>query len=433
MKEEISIDVVRGWQFQSVQTCEETSSTAVALCPPLAHLTSFIVLDVASLHPCRPLHKMTLFSYRPTSRTVALVVFSLCLCSALICVVLQQMPPARDALLQWLPMHSFSAYAAVPAYSVDGGSAIHAFTQKLVPVQDAGDLDTPDLGYGYRRLENQALIYRNRLAQLNRALHNRVYYAYRKHLLQRGFLQPAATSVAYLQSELDALNAHVVLLAQELDEKNQLSAHMALLQSKALARMMAKVKHLAALIHASARRRIREHLIEKARQTASKVDEELVRSHDDTACCQSASDQEWIKQLSRAISLIQAQSLHQAKMLRHVNALSHEVEKLRARLHRARQYRPRYSHRYMMHHLRGKRPVHGVQLSQISSEPLTPGDDATAAATSATRKQKLNALLDKAEALNQKAPGSPSLGGLYDEIHSLRSLLAKLPKGPQTL
>ena len=324
-------------------------------------------------------------------------------------------------------MHSFSAYAAVPAYPVDDGSVLHAFTQKLVPAQDAGDLDPPDLGYGYRRLENQAAVYRSRLAQLTRALHNRVYYAYRKHLLQRGFLRPAATSVAYLQSELDALNAHVALLAQELDQKNQLSAHMSLLQSSALAKMMAKVNHLAAIIHASAQRRIREHLIQKARETSSNVEDELVRSHDETACCQSARDQGWIKQLSRAISLIQAQALHQAKMLRSVNALGREVEKLRRRLHRSRRYRPVHIHRYM------KAPARGVQLSQVSGSPLAADNHAAAVAVASpsARKQKLDALLDKAEALQAK--GSPSLGGLYDEIHTLRSLLATLPAGPQKL
>ena len=86
----------------------------------------------------------------------------------------------RESLLHWLPMNYFSPYAAVPA--TDGGSVIHAFTQKLVPMQASVDAASPDLGYGYYRLQQQAMFYKKRLAQLNVALHNRVLSAY-EHLL----------------------------------------------------------------------------------------------------------------------------------------------------------------------------------------------------------------------------------------------------------
>jgi len=95
-------------------------------------------------------------------------------------VLAQQERDTRESLLHWVPMNYFSPYAAVPA--TDGGSIIHAFTQKLVPMQDSVDATSSDLGYGYYRLQQQAMFYQKRLAQLNVALHNRVLSAY-EHLL----------------------------------------------------------------------------------------------------------------------------------------------------------------------------------------------------------------------------------------------------------
>ena len=350
---------------------------------------------------------------------------SLLLPAALLLVAARQLPRTSDSLLQWIPMNFFSPYAAVP-FAADGGSTIRAFSQKLVPMQDSVDLDTPNLGYGYRKLQKQALYYRKRLARLNQVLHNRIYNAYRKHLLQRGIAQPAASSLALLQSELDALNAHVTLLARELDDKNQLSAHMANLQSLALAKMMAKVNRLAVLVHTSAIRRIRHSIPKPLRdQHAATVSRHEKRTADcpHHALCTS-SDLKWMRQLSRALSLIQAQSIHQAQMMRHVTSLSHEVESLRLRLHRR-------NHVHRHHHydeMRGRRPV---ALSQRSVPPPVASEAAEASSLTATsasaRKLELDKVLDKVEALNLKSPGSRSLDGLYAEIHSLQSVLSTLP------
>jgi cell division septum initiation protein DivIVA len=322
--------------------------------------------------------------------------------------------PHRLALLQWIPMQNYvSPYAAVPA---DGGSAIHAFTQKLVPAEESAELEAPDLGYGYHRLQKRAVFYRKRLAALNAELHNRVYYAYRKHLLQRGFLRPAATSVAYLQSEVDALKAHVTQLAQELDEKDELSAHMAGLQSQALAKVMSRVHHLASLVHASALHRIR-------------VPSPAPPTSHHAAAKASTSDLKWMHQLSRALSVIQAQSIHQAKMMRHVASLSREVEELRQRLLRKRRrYRARIGH----DHLRGRRHVE-LRSSSVRSNAGNHDETPAAGASPSARKQKLNSLLDQVEAVKMHNPASPTLDGLYHEIHALQSLLATLPSGPQKL
>lgn len=349
---------------------------------------------------------------------------SLLLAAALLVVTAWNVPRASAALLQWIPMNYFSPYAAVPVKS-DGGSVIHAFTQKLAPMHDSPDLDPPDLGYGYSRLQKQAMYYRKRLAQLNQVLHNRIYYAYQSHLLRRGLVRPASSTLALLQSELDALNAHVTLLAQELDDKNQLSAHMSNLQSLALSKMMAKVNRLAALVHASAIHRIRhsspKHLVSNPRKKSS------------TAPCAShgcsSSDLKWMQQLSRALSLIQAQSIHQAQMMRHVSSLSREVESLRERLHRRRNAR---HHHHSDVAARSRRPV---ELSQRRPVPQVAGDVVEAASlptvSASARKVKLNKLLDKVEALGLKSPRSRSLDGLYAEIHSLQRLLSTLP--PQKL
>jgi hypothetical protein len=350
---------------------------------------------------------------------------ALLLSAAFLFLAALQAPRTSRALLQWIPMNYFSPYAAVPVAS-DGGSVIHAFTQKLMPVQDSLDLDPPDLGYGYSRLQKQAMYYRKRLAQLNQALHNRVYYAYQKHLLKRGIVRPAASSLALLQSELDALNAHVTLLAQELDDKNQLSAHMANLQSLALAKMMAKVHHLAALVHASAIRRIR-HATPKPIATSS------IHKSSAAPCAAhgcSSSDLKWMQQLSRALSLVQAQSVHQAQMMRHVTSLSREVELLRARLHRRRNVHYRRYH--IGNEMRGRRHVALSERSRALPALGHAAEASSSASLSASaRKVKLNKLLDKVEALNTKSQGSRSLDGLYAEIHSLQTLLSTLP--PQKL
>jgi hypothetical protein len=328
--------------------------------------------------------------------------------------------PHHYALLQWIPMNYVSPDSDVP--TSDGGSFIHAFTQKLVPAEESAELDTPDLGYGYHRLQKQAVFYSKRLAQLNAELHNRVYYAYRQHLLQHGFLRPAATSVAFLQSEVDDLKAQVTLLVKELDHKDELSAHMAGLQSQALAKVMSRVNHLASLVHSSALRRI--HLSSPTPLTSRHVAAK-------TACppqgC-STSDLKWMQQLSRALTLIQAQTIHQAKMMHRVTSLSHEVEQLRQRLLRRRhRYRARIDH----DHLRGRRHA---ELLQSSARSIAGNGVATSArASPSMRKQKLNALLDQVEAVKMHNPASSTLDGLYREMHALQSLLAKLPNGPQKL
>jgi hypothetical protein len=343
------------------------------------------------------------------------------LVSAALLVLAALHPPNRLALLQWIPMNYVSPYAAVPA---DGGSFIHAFTQKLVPAEESAELDAPDLGYGYHRLQKQALFYRKRLAALNAELHNRVSYAYSKHLLQRGFLRPAATSVAYLQSEVDALKAHVTQLAQELDEKDELSAHMAGLQSQALAKVMSRVHHLASLVHASALHRIR--MSSPAPPTSRHV--AAANAPCPRQGC-STSDLKWMQQLSRALTLIQAQSIHQAKMMRHVASLSREVEELRQRLLRKRRrYRARIGH----NHLRGRRHVE-LRSSSLRSNAGSGDEPFAAGASPSVRKQKLNALLDQVEAVKMHNPASSTLDGLYHEIHALQSLLATLPNGPQKL
>jgi hypothetical protein len=348
--------------------------------------------------------RMSLSPYRRGLLVPVLVSAALLLVAAL-------HSPHRLALLQWIPMNYVSPYAAVPA---DGGSVIHAFTQKLLPAEESAELEAPDLGYGYHRLQKRAVFYRKRLAALNAELQNRVYYAYRKHLLQRGFLRPAATSVAYLQSQVDALNAHVTQLAQELDEKDELSAHMAGLQSQALAKVMSRVHHLASLVHASALHRIRmPSPAPPSRHAAVKASNDL----------------KWMHQLSRALSVIQAQSIHQAKMMRHVASLSREVEELRQRLLRKRQrYRARIGH----DHLRGRRHVE-LRSSSVRSNAGNLDETPAAGTSPSARKQKLNSLLDQVEAVKMHNPASPTLDGLYHEIHSLQSLLATLPSGPQKL
>ena len=357
----------------------------------------------------------------PFRRSV--VAASLLFSAVLLFVVALQAPHARDSLLQWIPMNYFSSYAAVPA--TDGGSTIHAFTQKLIPVSQPDDSDSLlpasglSSGYGYYRLQQQALYYKQRLAQLNRALHKRVMYAYMKPLLQRGFHRRAAASVALLRSELDALKAHVTALAQELDDKNQLSARMAGLQNEALTKMMARVSHLAALVHASARHRISNPIPQPLKSTAC--------LHQ--AC--SSRDLKWMQQLSRALSLIQAQSIHQTQMMRHVSSLSHEVEMLRHRLRRQRHVRPSRSNDD--DGLRGKA---AVELSPRSSARLVAsrgGKTSLAAAAAPARKQMLNKLLDQVDAVSAQSPGSPSLDGLYNEIHNLQRELSELPSGPQKL
>lgn len=356
-----------------------------------------------------------------TSRTVSVLL--ILISTALLVVVAREFPDARE-LLQSSPENFFSPYAAVPA--TDGGSVIHAFTQKLIPVQGSANLYPSDLGYGYFRLQHQALLYQKRLAQLKHALQNRVVYAYRRHLLRQGFHGHAAASVALLQSELDALKAHVTALAQELNEKNQLSASMADLQGQALTKMMARVNRLAALVHASARHRVRKSIPKPLAVVRTS-------SHDETAAAPclhqgcTSNDLKWMQQLSRALSLIQAQSIHQAQMMQHVSSLSREVEMLRQHLSRRRRVRrPRYEDV----HLRGKGPA--VQLLQklpVSDETKT----SLAAASSSMRRQELSKLLDHVEAVSAKSPGSQSLDGLYDEIHQLQSLLSKLPSRPQKL
>jgi hypothetical protein len=350
------------------------------------------------------------------------VATSLLIAAALLVLAALQAPQARDSLLQWVPMNYFSSYAAVPA--TDGGSVIHAFTQKLIPVSESDSSDPSvagaglSSGYGYYRLQQRARFYKQRLAQLNHALHSRVMYAYMKPLLQRGFHRHAAASVALLRSELDALKAHVTALAQELDDKNQLSARMAGLQNQALAKMMARVSHLAALVHASARHRISNPIPKPLESTACERQ----------AC--SSRDLKWMQQLSRALSLIQAQSIHQTQMMHHVTSLSHEVEMLRHRLRRRRHVR---RSRNENHGLRGKAPA---ELSSRSSARLIASrgvKTSLAAAAAPARKQMLNKLLDRVDAVSAQSPGSPSLDGLYHEIHNLQRELSDLPSGPQKL
>jgi hypothetical protein len=136
-----------------------------------------------------------------------------------------------------------------------------------------------------------------------------------------------------------------------------------------------------------------------------------------------------MQQLSRALSLIQAQSIHQAQMMRHVSSLSREVESLRERLHRRRNAR---HHHHSDAAARSRRPV---ELSQRRPVPQVAGDVVEAASlptvSASARKVKLNKLLDKVEALGLKSPRSRSLDGLYAEIHSLQRLLSTLP--PQKL
>lgn len=358
---------------------------------------------------------MSFFEIRRTV-SVLLILIS----TALLVIVSREVPDTSE-LLQSSPENFFSPYAAVPA--TDGGSVIHAFTQKLIPLQGSANLDPSDLGYGYFRLQHQALLYQQRLAQLKQ---NRVVYAYRRHLLRQGFHEHAATSVALLQSELDALKAHVTVLAQELDEKNQLSARMADLQGQALTKMMARVNRLAALVHASARHRVRNSIPKPLAVGRTS-------SHDETAAAPclhqgcTSNDLKWMQQLSRALSLIQAQSIHQARMMQHVSSLSREVEMLRQHLSRRRHVRrPRYEDV----HLRGKRPaVELMQKLPFSDETKS----SLAAASSSVRRQELSKLLDQVEAVSAKSPGSQSLDGLYAEIHQLQSLLSKLPSGPQKL
>jgi hypothetical protein len=74
--------------------------------------------------------------------------------------------------------HSFTMVAYPALGGTKNCSTIHAFTQKLVPMQDSVDATSSELGYGYYRLQQQAMFYRKRLAQLNVALHNRVLSAY---------------------------------------------------------------------------------------------------------------------------------------------------------------------------------------------------------------------------------------------------------------
>jgi len=214
-------------------------------------------------------------------------------------------------------------------------------------------------------------------------------------LLHRGHHRHVATSMALFQSEVDALKAHVAALAMELDEKNQLSAQMADFQSQAISKMMARVKHIAAIVHASALRRIR---------TSIPAPLKTAQSHNDAAAacprpgCTS-SDLKWMQQLSRALSLIQAQSIHQAQMMRHVTSLGHEVEMLRQRL--------RHSRRRAGHaldddfHMRGR--GHVQLLQRGSATPATGGvakSSLAAASDSASmRKQMLNKLLDRVEAV----------------------------------
>jgi hypothetical protein len=364
------------------------------------------------------------YSRRAVSVAVASLIFF-----AFVLVALQNAQSHGESLLQWISMNSFSPYAAVP-YD-DGGSVVHAFTQKLDAPQDIADMNPPDLGDDYSRLERKALEYRKRLAQLNHALHNRVYNAYRKHLLLRGFSQPAASTVSFLQSELDALKAHVVVLAQELDQKNRLSARMSSLQSQALSKMMARVQGLAALIHASA-----QHRIDGSVQALHSP----IRGHLDSTpapClhggCTPTSDLKWMRELSRALSLIQAQSIHQAHMMQHVSSLSHEVEALRKRLRRNRRLHPPYPrYNYGDSHAR----MHSEISHRSPALPAIGNDRATSLETvvdSSSRAKKMSALLDKAGAMNQQYPVSSSLGKLYDEIHDLRSLLSTLPNGSEKL
>ncbi len=245
-------------------------------------------------------------------------------------------------------------------------------------------------------------------------------------LLHRGLHRHVATSMALFQSEVDALKAHVAALAMELDEKNQLSAQMADFQSQAINKMMARVKHIAALVHASALQRIRTSIPAPLKAAESPASAACPRP----GC--TSNDLKWMQQLSRALSLIQAQSIHQAQMMRHVTSLGHEVELLRQRLRRSRR---RVGHALDDDfHMRGR--THAQLLQRGSATPATgvaaKSFLAAASGSASMRKQMLNKLLDRVQAVGANS-GSPSLDGLYREIHNLQSLLSKLPNGPQKL